>query len=61
MLVADMKKEVAEIKANAKKRGLTKTVSLKNCGALGKENDFQIPSAQRETAVGSRRTLSMPT
>ena len=44
-----------------KKRELTKTVSLKNCGAVGKENDFQIPSAQRETAVGLSRNFSMPT
>ena len=44
-----------------KKRELTKTVSLKNCGAVGKENDFQIPSAQRETTVGLSRNFSMPT
>ena len=43
-----------------KKRELTKTVSLKNCGAVGKENDFQIPSAHHETVIGSSRNFSMP-
>ncbi len=42
VLIAEMKKEIAEIKAGVKNEGWPSRSALKNCGAVGKEKAFSI-------------------
>lgn len=55
-------RNIAKIKENDRKALFHNTAAKMGMtdAIIGKENSFQIPSAQRETTVGSSRNFSMP-